>query len=409
MMTAGSILQSAASVPSLSTRPFLATFVIALFARYGEQISAPPAWFIADIALIIMGGLAFTEVLARKNPDIRIFLDEVDSTLKAIVTLVVTFSLVDVESAAILTSVTGDPAGSSVLSMGFGAINSAATWFTSVVRKGFFELFTDADEDDDVGLQGCLSWLEDFGAIGWVAFAVVAAGIALAIFAITLITLYIVQKIIDRQIEQSKVACSQCTTRIYPTAPVCHSCGTPNRKLYQVGFFGQPTSKLADNPAGQRFQLLTRRQCPTCATRLEKKSIHQTCPTCGTETFANAEAVEDYLANLEAGLYRIVVIAGLLSIIPVLGLIPATIYYRLSLIANMRRYIPTHVGCVTRWGVRLLNLIVIALQIAPGISAVSMAIMVYLNFHVYKRILRHESQKAFGKLPEASSSQPAIT
>lgn len=72
---------------------------------------------------------------------------------------------------------------------------------------------------------------------------------------------------------------------------------------------------------------------------------------------------------------------------------PGIIYYRLSLIASVRRYLPRHVGCLTRWGVRLLNLSLITLQPIPGLGALTLPAMCISNFYIYQAVLLGEAKK----------------
>lgn len=392
------ILQSAASIPSLSVRPFLAAFAVAMFARFSTSIGPVPAWFIADTTLFAMGLFALLEIIARKDADIRMFLDEVDGVLKAGVSLTVSFTLVDAESAALLMTLTGNPTTTSIIptivSGAWSVATAVGTWFISGFRKVFIEPFVDADEDDDLGIQVVFSWGEEIFAVTGVALAVFYPITVITLFLLTLLGLYIVQKSMERRIERSKIGCVQCQHSIYPSATVCHNCGTPNPKPRQTGVFGQPLDKLALDQTAQRFQLISRKCCPSCATRLKEKAVQQTCPVCQTTTFKSAEAVEEYLAALQKKLPETMLISGLMGLIPVVGLVPGIIYYRLNLISSVRRYVPRNVGCLTRWGVRLLNLILLLLQPVPLLGAFTLPLMCFFNFQVYKAVLQGEAKRA---------------
>jgi hypothetical protein len=406
-MEVNAILQSAASISPLSVRPFLAAFVVAMLARFSEYVGAVPTWFIADMTLIIMGILAGLEIIARKDADVRMFLDEVDGILKAGVSLIVSFTLVDAESAALLMTLTGDPATSSIIptivSGVWSVMTAVGTWFVSGFRKVFIEPFTDADEDDDLGIQGVFSWGEDIFAVTGVALAVIIPLVVIILSLLTFLGLYIVQKVMERRIEQSKIACVHCQHSIFPSATICHKCKKANPRPVQTGYFGQPLDKLAVNHAMQRFQLVTRKLCPSCATRLKEKAVQQTCPTCATKTFKSREAVEEYLAVMQKKLPGTMVISGLFGLIPVVGLVPGIIYYRLSLISGVRRYVPRKVGCLTRWGVRLLNLILLLLQPVPLLGALTLPLMCFLNFHIYKTVLQREVNRQLKTMPASLS------
>ena len=78
---------------------------------------------------------------------------------------------------------------------------------------------------------------------------------------------------------------------------------------------------------------------------------------------------------------------------PLLGLIPGIVYYRLSLLGGLRRYLPTGASIVTRWTVRLLNLVLIALQWIPFVGAAMLPLLCITNFALYRRALRRAGKR----------------
>ena len=90
------LLQTTAYIPQLSSRPFLATFIIACLALvnpmngsqslWGFQATpAAPAWFISPIALSIFGTLAVLEILEHNVTSIQPFLYEIKEITKAVI------------------------------------------------------------------------------------------------------------------------------------------------------------------------------------------------------------------------------------------------------------------------------------------------------------------------------------
>ena len=73
-----------------------------------------------------------------------------------------------------------------------------------------------------------------------------------------------------------------------------------------------------------------------------------------------------------------------LGFIPVVGLIPGIIHYRLVLVAPYRRYLPRRTTLLLRWGVRLVSLGLIAFQWVPVIGGLSIPAMALLNHTVYR-------------------------
>lgn len=402
-MSAISLLQSTAYVPSLASRPFLAAFIIALIARLeivlplGQAPPTAPTWFVSNWFLGITAVLALAEVWATKDPSLRSFLNEVGGWVKIIVTFVITFALVDAESSALLGTLAGDPSTATAVGAGWSGLMSATTWGIASIRRGFYRVFSDLDEADDLGAQGLFAWLEDFMAVFGVLLATVFPIVAILLFGATIFGLFLFQKWVDRQEEKKRLACSQCNQSIYMAAASCHHCGSLNNSAHRVGVLGQTQKQLARNLSQHKINLLSRKRCSVCATRLRQKSVRQTCPTCRQDNFASAQELDAYLAHLEPSLWKTTAILIPLSFIPLVGLVPGIVYYRLSLVASLRRYVPNSIGCFTRWGIRLLNLLLIALQAIPILGALVLPLMCLTNYYIYLRIIQREGQKKFGE------------
>ncbi|MEM8857660.1 MAG: DUF4126 domain-containing protein [Chloroflexota bacterium] len=398
MFSSSVLLSSAATIPSLASRPFLAAFVVAMFARFGipgteMTIAGPPEWFVADMTLFVLGLLGIGEVVAHKIPEVRTVLNELDSVVKAVVSLIVSSALVDEESALIMAAIAGDPGMSTAFAGAWSLTTSTGTWFVSKTRNSFFVFFSEMDEDDDIGFQGAFSWLEDIFAVFGVWIAILIPVIALALYGVTLLALWLIQKRIERNIELSRVPCHACSTLIYPTAAVCTTCYAPNKKAQKVGLFGQPTGELAPANYDLAFNLLSHRKCPDCAIRLPHKSPHQDCPTCNRTIFKDPHELSDYIRKLDNKMILTTAVCGFLGLIPFAGIIMGTVYYRLSLIGSLRTYIPKTSGCMTRFGVRIWNLILISLQPIPIVGGFTMALMCFTNYQIYKRVLLNQGNK----------------
>ena len=76
-------------------------------------------------------------------------------------------------------------------------------------------------------------------------------------------------------------------------------------------------------------------------------------------------------------------VSFLFSLVPVVGLIPGVIYYRLALVAPFRRYIPRGRTLLLRWGIKLFFLILILIQWMPIIGWGVVPLMALINYKVY--------------------------
>ena len=176
-------------------------------------------------------------------------------------------------------------------------------------------------------------------------------------------------------------------------------CGHKRDHVLQIGWLGQMTDKPVQDRQQHKHQLLTKKRCHTCATKLPLRSVCQTCPTCQAAPFEDRTDLHAYLSQLDKEMPQTLLISGLFSFIPVLGILPGLLYYRISLIASLRRYVPRTIGCRTRWGVRMLNLFILLFQPLPVIGWFAIPAMVYTNYHIYRRILVHQGKQ---KLPKSN-------
>lgn len=423
------MLQTMSTIPLFASRPFLAAFVLGMLARYGgllpfvedssglAGLASAPEWFIHPYTLLVLGMLALLEIIATKNNEVRQLMRSVDSTFKAVVAFLITFSLVNGESIGILegfaTAAPGIPLAAAfvdfeaVLAWIVPFIMAAGVWFVAHIRGEILGLLMDSDQEDHLGLQNILSWAEDFTVV-WGTFVVVLFPVlALIIAALTIGGLFATQKYLEHLDEQSKVACPTCGTLMYPTATRCHTCHTDNPNVMQPGWFGEVTTTPARNLSKQPIYLISHHRCPSCAVRLPKNTIQQSCPTCDTITFSNAADVNRYIRMMQKRLPFVLIVSVLLSAIPLVGLVPGIIFYRVALISSLQQYLPRTVGCLTNWPVRLLNIGLIALQPVPGLGVFALPLMVVSNFAIYQQMLVRSRDNLFRRdTPKGAGNAP---
>lgn len=394
-------LYTLASVPMFASRPFMAAFVTALLARFGASIPwisdshviqalhRAPAWFTSATALLLLGLLALGEVLAAKRAEVRAVMEEIDSFVKAAVAMLVALALIDSESAETIHAIQKSGLG---LHSVWATVVGGAVFAVSTVRRGLLAHLSDVDDDDDIGLQSLLSWAENSWTILGLLFLVIFPIVALVLSALTALGLFIARRRADRREELSKVPCAQCRTPIFPHATRCCACRRAVDAPRAVGVFGQPKERVATDLAQQRFDLVARKRCPDCATRLKERAIRQACRVCQTVTFANQADLERYLAALAQRLPRTLLICLGLSSIPVLGVIPGVVYYRLTIVSGLRGYIPPLSGCMTRVVVKIINWGIIALQPIPILGALVVPLMCLSTYWIYRRALVGRAQ-----------------
>lgn len=401
-----SVLAGVNSVGLFASRAFVSAFAVAAVLKYGpqigfinntgllQQVHSVPSWFTHDLTVTLLGVLALLEVAATKSAEARALMAEVDQYLKsgmAFLSTLAVSGIITAQDREVIEQILSwqEPvrAGLGDDALGFivAAFTAGGVYLSCIVRRNLLDVLTEADPDDDTMVGGLLSWLEDvwalFGTLLLILFPVVMLALSAALFAF----IALLQWRAKRKEEQSKVACSSCGETMYRCAVRCPSCQAENPEIYAVGWLGQSKDTLAPDPGGQPVRLTQKQRCPVCAVHLEPRRMRQRCPACRYELFESEADSKAYLGALDRRYPKVLLVTGLLSLIPIVGLIPAIMVYRLRLIAPLRRYLTlarrVPMGC----GLRVLFMVLIWVQVIPGLGAAAVPIMASISFGVYRR------------------------
>ncbi|MCU0490085.1 MAG: hypothetical protein MUD01_00650 [Chloroflexaceae bacterium] len=274
-----------------------------------------------------------------------------------------------------------------VVAVVWAVVMTVVTWLVARLRQGVVDVLTMLDGDGVLGLMRVYSFAEGGFTVMLMVVLALLPLVALGLFGLTLLSLWLIRTWLERREEQTKIPCATCATPIYPAALFCPNCRQPHAQPRQVGLFGQSKAALATDLTKHRLNLTGRKRCPSCASRLKERNVRQSCTTCGTVTFNDISEANVYLRALDKRLVKTLLVCGGLGLVPIVGLVPGIVYYRLSLIASLQSYIPSGIGCLASWGVRIVSLFLIVLQ-AFGLGFLSLPAMCLLNYTVYRRVLR---------------------
>jgi len=343
------LIQGIGSIGFFSSRAFLPAFITACALRYGPHIgwladsfllkdmADAPVWFTSNTCLIILGALAALELVATKVPEARQLLTEVDKYLKSGMALVTYLGIASAADGAFAKEALQQAGMFDVLP---AAVVAIAVYFISAARGAVLSIFMEADEDDDAGVQGLLSWAEDVWSVAGPLLLILFPIVMLILIGLVAGLFVLARKWAEAREEKAKVPCTHCGQSIYAHAMACPACQTPVAEPKAVAFFGgskkQPDTNLDAHP----YALVEKKRCPVCATRFTQRIPRQTCEACTHELFADADFARTYVNRVGSRLPLVLVVSFLFSLVPVIGLIPGVIYYRLALIAPYRRYIP---------------------------------------------------------------------
>lgn len=392
-MNIATLLHGFGSIGMFTSRAFLPAFITAFLLRFGDSLPYlkdadlfqatidDPTWFTHWITLTILGILAALEVAATKIPEAQEVLNDIHAYFKSSMAALSFMGIISVSDMDFIRK-TIQEAGLGQISI--AGIIAAMVYGLDVVRSQLLQFLIESDADDDLGVRGFISWIEDLFSISFVALLLLFPIVALAINLLIVAGLFLVRRHLEKKEEKTRIPCVSCGEMVYQCAIQCQKCATPLAQPHAIGFLGQSKPYPSKSIQNQPFRLAEERRCPVCATRIKEKSIHPTCTACGHTLFKKSSFNESYLEHIARRLPMVCGLSFLMSLIPVIGLIPGVIYYRLALVAPFRRYIPMTHNFVAKWSIRLLFFALVSMQIVPGLGGFVVPIMAMVSFLVYR-------------------------
>jgi hypothetical protein len=342
-----------------------------------------PTWFTNGYVITALGVLSALEIIATKIPEAEEALESVNKYLKTGMVAATYFGFL---STADKSYIEGNLL---VMQAGFisniwGLLSTANTYFFASLRSGLLEMLFEADQDDDLGLRKLISWAEDGWAVIGFFWLILYPLVVLAILGLVLGGAFLLKKYFEYKEEKSRINCSGCDEKNYPSATECHSCHTPVPSPVKIGMFGQSKTDPAEDIEKHKLRLVEKKRCPACATRLENRNPKQSCQSCGHELFSDEIFARDYLSGIAGRVPLVLIISLGLSFIPFLGLVIGIIIYRIQLVAPFRRYIPLHRSFFIKWMIRFFFLFMIILQVIPGVGGIAVPIMAFVSYRTYR-------------------------
>ncbi|MSR57878.1 MAG: DUF4126 domain-containing protein [Planctomycetaceae bacterium] len=388
-MQSEAVIYVVGATGSFPTRGFLTAFLTALLFRFGHSIplisssgilqagEGVPEWFTHQITLWLLGGLSILEIWATKDPNIKDLLDQFDGKIKTVVSFLVSYGVLSATDGDLIHATAGVHGGAAAIATGC----AGGVFALSNIRSEFYDVLGQMDPDDSLGLRRILSWIEDFWVVGAFFLLILFPLIVLFLSGLIFLSLYLVRKHLERMDDAAKVACPGCASRIYPSAVICHDCKRTVQRPCAVGFFSQMKPTVPANMAVHCFQLIERSRCPACASRLQSD---QDCPACGLRLCDDRNLIDAYIQFIDRRRRTVLPVCFALSLLPVLGAVPAIVYYRLALVAPYQRHIPRGRRIVTRWTLRLINFGLLAFQWIPVLGGFMLPLMAMTSHWAYR-------------------------
>jgi hypothetical protein len=395
-MNLSALLQGFGSSGPFASRIFLPALLTALLLRFGPDIPLihhlgllslvphnQPTWFTSDISLIVLTGLSILEVVAQKNVEARRILTEFDIYLKPAMAALTCFGYLSSTDSSFIRS--------TIHQAGFGSaiwpVSSAfLTWRLSIIRKQVTTAVF--DHLDGTHLDHLISWLEDawamFGTLLLVLFPV------LMLVTVGLISgaLMLLRQQLKAREEHARIACAGCSKPIYPSALACPSCRKSNPAPAEIGFLGQSKPYPATDLTNQPYRLVEKRRCPVCAAHRPPRQIAAPCQDCSSTDAADPAFTAAYTDYIGARVPVVLTVCFLMSLVPIVGLIVSSVYSRMELVLPFSQYLPLGKNFMLRWGIRILFLILVFLQLIPVLGGFVGPVMAYISYTAYRNSYR---------------------
>lgn len=408
------MIHGIASCGFFPSRAFLPAFLTALFLRFGNDLPwvrslpivahAPdaPTWFTHGLTLAVLGLLALAEVVATKDDDVEEVLELVERYLKPALAVLCFLGVLSVRDRRLVDEISRPSQQAGLLDTAWIAGTALLVNYLAGLRADLRLVLRAADEEDDLGVRRALSWLEDIWTVLGMLLLVLYPLVMLGLLAAVVGTLYGIRRLLERREQHRQEPCVACGAPTYPCALVCPACGQARTRPMDVGFFGQSSRRPARDLEGLPLRLAEKKRCPRCATRLPVRHPRQPCVACGHDAFGGEAFRAGYLAAVSGRLWPTLGIGFLLSLIPILGLIPGILLVRQRLTSPFGRYLPTGRRFLARWGLRLVLVILITIHWVPGLGGIVVPIVGWLGFHLY----RHAFVGLCGEEPSALPTPP---
>ena len=387
-----SLIFGVGSVGPFASRVFLPAFVTAVMLRFGvhvpviehllllQHVHHQPAWFTSDAALIVLGVLATLEVFGQKNVEVRNLFHDFDVYLKPALAVLTSLGVMATTDAGFVQNLATHQA--SLIDGFIPLLVAVATFHVAGLRQRVAQLTY--EHLDGTHVDHLLSWAEDAWAGGGALLVVLFPVVACALVLVGVGALVSFRRRLDVREEQTKVACTNCGRLNFASAIRCAQCAASMNSPRAVGFWGQSRVEVPAELETHAYRLFEKRRCPVCANRLPARQPLMACRSCGDTSHRSPAFTDAFLGFVAARLPIVLGVSFSLGLIPVVGLIFGLIYSRSMLVLPFSQYLPLRRQWLLRWGIRLLFLVLVFVQMVPLLGAFVVPVMALISFVAYR-------------------------
>ena len=392
------LIHAVGSIGLFASRAFLPAFATAMALRFGpdvpwiaalgllDHVRGVPTWFTSNPCLVILGLLSAVELVAERQPEARPLLGEVRDLLKVGMAVLTFAGVASASDLAMAGGILGD-SWSGPLQVVASTVVGAATFGAAKVRRATLEPIRTVDEDDDLGVQGLIDWVEDFWGLLGPILLIVLPLLTLGMLAVATLAVGVVRRYAERRGDAATITCASCEAAISSAALACPRCHAVVKGPRAIGVLGTVVDRPAE-PSRHPLRLFAAGRCPTCATRLGRRTAGTACPACERVPTDDPRFLPSFVALVDGRVPLVLALCGAFGLVPILGVIPGVITYRLMLVAPFRRHLPSGRRFAIRWAVRLAVLALVAFQWVPVAGALVLPLMASINYAVYRSAFR---------------------
>ena len=355
-----------------------------------------PEWMISIWFICLTFTLAIVENIVSRSPELQEFWNMTEAKLKGIFSFLICFVLINGDPQVLVEHVKTEG-----ISTGFGGFFSVEyvwsfgvgllTWLLCIVRSGVYRFLIEIDDSDSLGIRTLLGRMENaLGLIGPAIF-IVYPMVAFAAAGAALLILVGMNLWVKRLENRHSAECPSCQHINHLSALSCGKCSHSLADVKAVGFMGLAKDEPRNPDTQQhKLDLLRVKRCPECASVNKEKSVGVVCSVCNTPYFRNPSELDSFLKAARKRLGKTLVVTSILGLLPIVGLIPGIIFYRLYLVAGLKGYVSSSSNFLFRLLLSVLFLILIIYQATPVIGFAAIPIMALANFLLYSRRIKSQ-------------------
>ena len=131
-------------------------------------------------------------------------------------------------------------------------------------------------------------------------------------------------------------------------------------------------------------KLLVAGRCCICATPIQK-GPKSTCPQCQIVPHADQHWRHLYDQHVVRRVPLVLIVCALLGFIPVVGILPAVVCYRILLVRPYARVVGLGQKLGAKWGLRVLLFVMAWLQFMPGVGAIAIPVLAFISHRIWRR------------------------